>query len=90
MTSQSDFREAVENNEYAEYDLNSTFTLITDVDSSPYIVADKHDSIETALEAVDTVLSDNSDFVTVEYVEYDEQNSSDNLDVFHLTGVYFE
>lgn len=98
----TEFRDAVESDEYAEYDLdeNGQYTLITDWEGdglfNPYVVVDPYTTNDvdadesmrqTVVEERTLELLDESELVHVDEAEYDASNSGENADIVHLFGV---
>jgi hypothetical protein len=86
-TEKENFIEAIENNEYGEYQLDDTHTLITDMDSKPYVHVTNenyqgHEHIIELMEneALDILTWNNSEI-------YSQQNST-FMDLFGIRYTY--
>lgn len=77
------FIEAVQNDEYAEFDLNADMVMVTDWEGDglfdPYIVLPEgHDEPEELLDIIDSL-----DFMSCSEIEIEEQNY---LTIGHIFG----
>jgi len=77
------FRNALENNEYAEYDLDDNYTLVKDADSTPYVVGPPANNPVAVERHIDDLLHD-SGLLDYEEIEYDESNSGENMSIWHI------